>query len=122
MALSGVISAFKTGTYTVTRTGGGTYSSGVYTAGSTSTFDITASVQPVSGRDLQVLPEGQHGNEVRVIYTTTELRTRNPTNAGDKISIGSEDWEVFRFERWEAFGLNLSGDHYRAFASRLETP
>ena len=122
MPLSDVITSFLTGTYQVTRTGGGSFANGVYTAGSTSTFDITASIQPLSGRDLQSLPEGQHANETRVVYTTTELMVRNPTNAGDKISYNGELWEVFRMERWEAFGLNMSGDHYRAFISRLATP
>jgi hypothetical protein len=46
------------GSYTVTRTAAGTVTSGVYTAGSTSTFaigggsGIPASVQPTEGRDL----------------------------------------------------------------------
>jgi hypothetical protein len=122
MPLSDVITSFYTGTYKVTRTGGGSFTNGVYALGTTSTFDITASIQPVTGRDLQVLPEGQHANETKVVYTTTELKTRDPSNAGDKITINGEAWEVFRVERWEAFGLNLSGDHYRAFVSRLVTP
>lgn len=122
MALSDVITAFATGTYTVTRYGSGTYSNGVLVAGSTSTISVVASVQPVTGRDLQVLPEGQHSIETKVVYTTTELKSRDASNAGDRISIGGESWEVFRVEKIEAFGGNLSGNHYKAFVSRLTTP
>lgn len=112
-----MIARFKTGTYTVTRTAVGTRTNGRYTPGATSTFDITASVQPVTGRDLQSLPEGQRAEETRIVYTTTELRTRTATVDPDSISIDSETWAVVKVERWQAFG----NTHYRAFVARQTT-
>lgn len=118
MALGGVIARFASGTYTVTRKAAGTVSVGDYTPGATTTFSIVASVQPISGRELSVLPQGQRGEEVRVVYTLTELKTRTPATEPDTISIGGETWEVFRTESWEAFGAT----HYRAHVARKVVP
>jgi hypothetical protein len=113
-ALTGVIGRFMSGTYTVTRTAAGTRTLGRYTPGASSTFSIDASVQPVTGRALQALPEGHRAEETRLVLTTTEIRTRTPTNEADTISIDSESWAVVKVERWDAFG----GTHYRAFVAR----
>lgn len=118
MALVDVIASFATGTYSVTRTAAGAYTVGRYAAGGTSTFSIEASVQPVTGRDLKKVPEGHHADELRIVYTTTELRTRAPGSEPDVVTIDSEPWHVVRFERWQAFG----GTHFRAWCARRVTP
>jgi hypothetical protein len=74
------------GQYRVTRTLAGDYPSGQYVPGSTSTFNITASVQPFSDRSTVVLPEGVRTEDVRVLWTATELtvprrRPRPPTSS-----------------------------------------
>lgn len=115
MSVTGAIGSFATGTYTLVRSSVGTYTRGRYGAGASVSSTITACVQPITGRDLQALPEGQRADETRVIYTTTELRTRHPSSDPDRVIIDSEAWEVFRVQRWEAFGTT----HFRAFASRL---
>ena len=104
--------------YTVTRTAEGTLSNGRYTPGAETSTSIVAVIQPVNGRDLQALPEAQHSEEIRVCYTATRLYTREPNQDPDIVTIDSEDWEVIRVERWEAWGVN----HYRAFLARSETP
>lgn len=121
MSLLDSITAFLTpgSPYTVTRKAAGAYSTGYYAPGATTTFAIAASVQPVTGRDLRSLPEGQHAEESRVIYTATELRTRTPTTEPDVITIDGDPWEVTRVERWE-FGTDTT--HYRAYASRQVIP
>jgi hypothetical protein len=121
MALTGVISRFSTGTYTVTRTAAGSYTTGRYAAGAPSTFAITASVQPVQGRDLQSVPEAQRGEEVKVLWTTTELRTRG-AGEPDSVSIDGEAWRVVRVKRWQAFGGDGSGDHYEVYVARVVQP
>lgn len=119
MALTGVIGRFATGTYSVARRAAGTYTAGRLVAGaSEASFDIVACVQPASGRELQVLPEAQHGEEVKLIFTTTELRTRTPTHDPDVITISGEAYEVFKVETWEAF----DDVHYKAFAKRVPLP
>lgn len=118
MSLPDVIDSFATGTYVLTRTTQGTYAAGRYTGGSTSTISIVASIQPLSGRDLQAMPEAQHGTETRVVYTKTPLQTESPAGPPDRVTIDGELWEVTQAFRWEAFG----GAYYKAFISRLVSP
>lgn len=120
MALRGAIGSLSTGVYTVTRTAPGTYdANGKFVAGATSTLaGVVATVQPVSGRQLRDVPEGQRGDELRVIYTETELWPRTPSQAGDRITLDGEAWVIVRAERWQGLG----GVHWRAYAARQVTP
>lgn len=118
MSLTGVIGVFATGTYVVTRTAAGTLSSGVYTSGATSTVNITASVQPLNGRDRQVLPEGIGQTDARKVITTTQLYAGGTTYEADKITIDGETWVVVHVDGpWIAFG----GTHYNVTVTR-ESP
>lgn len=114
MSVATVIGRFTSGTYTVTRTAAGAYTGGIYAAGAASTFNIDADVFPVTGRELQALAEGQHGAELRQIFTLTELKTRSPTTEPDTVSIGGETWEVFRVDAYPSF--------YRAVVARKAIP
>lgn len=115
---SDAITRFATGTYTVSRFGAGTWSAGVFTRATPTTFSIVASVQPVTGREIRALPEGRRGDEVRVVYTATALRTEGATGSADTVSIDGEAWEVFKVESWIAWGET----HYRAMVSRTAAP
>jgi hypothetical protein len=105
---------FQTGTYTVTRTVAGSYVQGRYVPGGTTTLNVDASVQPITGRDLLALPEGQRTEEMRVVFAKTELRTRGPSNDPDRLTIDGEAWEVRNVERWQG----LAETHYRAVVAR----
>lgn len=118
MSLSGVIGRYKTGTYAVTRTAVGARVNQVYVPGATSVIQVDASIQPVIGRMLQDLPEGQHAEESRVIYTRTELKTRTPGTDPDIIVIDGEDYRVTRVEKYGA----ISGGHFRVWAERVVVP
>lgn len=120
MGLRDSITAMATGTYTVTREPAGTYEAGRYVRLSAATppiapttFDIVASIQPLRGRELADLPEGQRGDELRMIYTVTELRTRSASSESDVVTIDGEPWTVIRVERWQSFGAV----HYQAYCS-----
>jgi hypothetical protein len=108
VSVTGAISSFATGTYTRTRYAAGTIADGVKTRGAGATATITASVQPLSGQDLQALPEGRRTDEVKAVFTTSELLTR------DRLSIDGEVFEVDKVEPWPAFGLS----YFRAVCSR----
>lgn len=114
--LTGVIGSFQTGTYTVTRTPvSGTYTNGILNAASTSTFSIVACVQPLTGREMQDLPEGRRADETKRVYTTTLLNT---TGSGepDTVSIDGTVYEVWKVETWPAFDGDL---FYKAFVSKI---
>ena len=123
MALSSVIDSFATDTYVVTRTVASTYDSkGRVVAGGTSAINVVASIQPLTGMDLQVLPEGHHAANVRKMYTKVAVFTRTPTNDPDKVSFNGEDWEVLNVMSWEAFGLGSGGDHFESMIASITTP
>lgn len=107
---------FKTGDYTVTRTAAPTFTAGVAVAGATSTITTgDASLQPVEGADLKLLPEGLHAANAALLYTTALLRL---VPVPDQISIGSETWRVVGFKTWVGFG----GTHQIAIVARSATP
>lgn len=115
MTLRGAIASLSTGTYTVTRRAPDTRVQGRTVEGSESTFSIVASVQPVSGRELRDLPEGERGDETIVIYTVTEVRSgANP----DEIEVDGSRFVIVKCERWKSFGAQ----HFRAYAARKDAP
>lgn len=112
--IAATVKAFVTGTYTVTRTAAGSYSGGLYTPGAESSFTIDAGIFPLTGRELANLPQGQHGTEVRQLFTLTELKTRTPSTEPDTIDISGETWEVLSVSQYPSF--------YRALIARTDTP
>ena len=64
--------------------------------GTPTEFTIRASVQPVTGEELQLLPEGRRSRRVLKAYTPTVLRTadeRTQTPA-DQVQVDGEWFEV----------------------------
>lgn len=131
MSLNDVIESMSTGggnpdgTYTVTRTVEASYSHGRAIAGASSTFPLVAGIEPVDGRTLMDLPEGQRGDEVIRIFTATPLLTRRPGFAPDTIvyrppgyESDGEPWTVTRVEVLEGFGEV----HFEVIACRAPSP
>lgn len=112
----GAIAGAKTGTYSASRPGTDTTDGhGRRVAGAAASFTFDASIQPASGRQIKALPEARHTEEIRVVYTVTELRG-GPR--GDIVTIAGEPWEVIRVETWDAYG----SVHYRAYIARQVVP
>jgi len=102
MSWMSLIDAFSTGTYTVSRAVESTYGlDGILVPATSSTFKIVASIQPLSGQALRNLPQGQQGDNVRIIYTSTELKTRTDGFEPDIVTINGEPWEVSVIQRWQ---------------------
>jgi hypothetical protein len=103
--MSDVVDLLSSGTYLVTRPSATTYVNGVATR-TTSTFTITASIQPLSP-GLQIVRDmagdGFRNAEILVCYTNTELRT---VDAGepDMVSVFGYQHQVDKVERWNALG------------------
>lgn len=127
MSLNESIDALATGRYTVTRTAKGSYVDGIYTTGAASTFIISAVQEPatglqrvVGGFEMRTGADGQHSNDIRVIYTRIELFTRSDNYEPDLISINGRNYTVFRCEPWDLAYYEGSNEvHYRALASRV---
>lgn len=84
-------------TLTVKRKAAGSYDvRGQYVAGAETTLDIVASIQPVSARERELLPEGTRLREMFKLYTTTQLLPPRgaPPIGGDIVTINGEDFLV----------------------------
>lgn len=125
MSLNESIDSLATGDYLVTRTATGTWLDGIYTEGGTTTFTIRAVQEPATGLQrvtggFEMISgyDGQHTNDVRVVYTRTELKVRTPTTAADKITIFGRQYTVFRCEPWDLAVEATSNEiHYRALCT-----
>ena len=119
MSLNSVIDRFKTGTYTVTREATGSYVAGRWNAGVSSTFPVDACIQPVTGKDLQALPEGFHASNSKVMFSKVELKTvsEDPKMSADLVTVKGEDYQVLQVQDWER---SLSGgDFFRLLIGRV---
>ncbi len=126
MGLAEVIDRFGTGSYTVFRHAGGGWIDGHFSAADPSTLTIEASVQPQSGRELVDAQEGQHADDVRVLWTRSELRTvtmqidasEDATGAeADVIQLDGEPYRVIKVE-----GFFILDSFYRVTCARLVAP
>ncbi len=99
--------------YVVTRYATGTMLKGRFTPGAATKHALgMSSIQPQRGRELLVGPEGQTGDDVKLVLTRFELR---PTpGSPDEVAYDGDTWKVFHVETWRAFG----GVHYRAAMAR----
>ena len=120
MTVSGAIASLASGTYSLrrrTRAALDAYgrSSG---AMSDTLLSIPASVQPVSGTDVERLPQGG-GESVAdwvVVYAATELSagSASANRDADRLTYRGEEYEVQSVEPW-----NESGGYYRALARKV---
>jgi len=78
---------------------------------------VQASVQPLNGKDRQVLPEGLRSRYGKRMYTTTEMFPADQDTGvtGDIVTIDGEDYEVFNVKRERALLK-----HYKVLALRTQ--
>ena len=86
---------FRTGNpvwgYAVTRRAAPTVADGIATDGATSSLTTgPAILRPLSGSDLQALPEGYHVADLRKILTTADLRDGKSGTPADIVTIDGE--------------------------------
>lgn len=112
--MSDVVDSMITDAYAVTRRTPSSYVDGRLQASTDTVFEILASVQPATGRDLQRLPEGMRTAETRVIYTTSELLTQGASQDPDIIAIEGFAYEVQTVEQWVQVG-----NYYKALAQKM---
>lgn len=115
--LGPVIGQLKSGSYVVTRFGGGDYVEGAYVAGETETLTIEASVQPASGKELQRLPEGERTSDYLSVWTQTELFGRQESKSPDRILVDGYTYEVALVNDWLS-----EGGYVHAVVQRLDEP
>ena len=79
-------------------------------------FEIQTSLQPISGEDLEILPEGMRTKKGYTLYPNTELRTVDQSNniEADKVVINDEDYLVIKIFPWQNNLIN----HYKCLVIR----
>jgi hypothetical protein len=115
-----LISRFGT-TYTVRRRDPGSYVNGHWQpAGTWTEFDIVASIQPLRGKEMELLPEGERSKEMVRIYTKSGLRQtiEQQDVKGDLVSYKGRQYEVKSVEEWEFSWDGLA--HFKAIAVLVE--
>lgn len=107
------------GTYVVTRRAPATNDGrGRLVPGATSTFSIDASIQPISGRKLELLAEVARGRELRSVITASTIDPMTPDHAADQLAIAGEVWEVIEAAHWTDGGVPFTN----AVIARLAKP
>lgn len=93
-----------------------TNASGVRVRGASSDLATTGSVQPMSGRELELRPELARAGDSRKVYTETELRTEDQHGGtpADEVVVDGLTFKVMQVERQVAVI-----PHYKAFLLRV---
>lgn len=107
--------------FTVKRKSGGSYNAAGFfeASGADTTLEIQASLQPVTGSDMKLLPENRREEEISKMYTDTQLigiikgSGVNP----DLVVIDGDDHEVIRVLPWRNSVIN----HYKVFVAKRVT-
>jgi len=86
-------------------------------SGGLPSYPITASVQPATGRDRELFPEGVRTEEVKKLYCQDELQTdsEDGKTKADELVIGTERYKVISCQKHAEGVLN----HYKVFAQFL---
>ena len=108
------MSQFRT-TFTVKRKTAGAYVNGKFTGETTSDISIQASVQPLRGEEVQLLPEGRRNSQAVKIYTSTQLNAiasgRNP----DRLVYMGSEFEILTVEPWQSNVIS----HYKCIGVKV---
>lgn len=95
------------------RTRTAAWTDGVFTEAAPTTSTIQGSIQPVTGRDLEQMPEGQIRNGKWKLYTQTALQFTDPSTPQNTTEVSHEGrWlRAVDLNRWTLSGSPLA--HYK---------
>lgn len=101
-AASDLIASFSENVTLVRYDSDGAFVDGTYVPGDTTESTIEMSVQPLSGKDLLNLPEGQRNRRLMKGYTAEELIVGEEATGqkADRIEYNDTTFEVQTVERW----------------------
>lgn len=89
--------------FTINRTAAGTMVKGKFVnSGAVTPVSILASVQPLQGKDVNLLPEGRKTSQAVWIYTDTQLIPLTATTNPDILLAFGSEFEVLTVEPWQS--------------------
>lgn len=91
---------------------------GRYSKGTSTPLNFKANHQPLNGKELLLLPEGEREKRTKKLYTAFELRGVDIENkiSADEIIIGSEIYKVFNVKPYSMGVL----DHFKVIVIRKD--
>lgn len=111
-----IVRRFKTGIYSVSRPGQGTYQDGTYISGPMENIHVVGSLQPTNARELKIEEEGTRLKQYYIMYSDDPILVSNTKNLADsdRVTINRETFKVLSVEHWE--GMRLA--HYKSVLAR----
>lgn len=105
----------------------GSYVNGKYVGETFLTIDATASVQPTTGEEVQLLPEGRRDSQTYAMYTSTQIygiEPQTPLHNPDQVLILKPPFEGLVFEvvqinTWQNNSNFNIVNHYKYIAMRI---
>jgi len=94
----------------------GTWVKGIFTEGSATEFEFTASVQPLTPKELNALPEGERKLARFRLFTSYRLKTADDSDdkkSPDQVQIEGQWYTVTGIDIWQ----NKVIPHYKAIVS-----
>lgn len=84
----------------------------------TSTINITASAQPLTGKEMETLPENRRNTSAYKIFTRTELKTTDDATGlkPDRMTLFNKLCEIIQVQPWQNGLIN----HYECIASEID--
>jgi len=84
----------------------------------TSTINITASAQPLTGKEMETLPENRRNTSAYKVFTETELQTSNDATGlkPDRLTLFGKLCEIIQVQAWQNGLIN----HYECIASEID--
>ncbi len=110
-----LIASMNGANYRVRRTATGSYdNTGVYQDGVQTVITVFASVQPLTGDDIERIPEGDRTKDMWKVYAADELRIHDEKTGAkaDKITIMGDEYVVQDVRKWPG--------HWRATVVKVE--
>ena len=91
-----------TGSYNITRMNAGSYVDGRYVPGTTETLSLKGSMQPIGGRDIEMVEEGERITDYYTFWSLERLSLANTVSLGraDVITINNETYKVVGTRIW----------------------
>jgi len=84
----------------------------------TSTINITCSAQPITGKEMETLPENRRNTSAYTVFTETELQTTNDATGlkPDRLTLFGKVCEIIQVQPWQNGLIN----HYECIASEID--
>ncbi len=110
------MSLFKTVPMYVKSVTGG-YIDGKWSQTEGNAISFNGTLQPLNGKDTQILPEGRRAGENYKVYSDLEFETVTSSNNPNIINVNNINYEILSKESWQNTIIN----HYKYIVQKVTT-